>query len=330
MGALLGDDLPVGLWVAFAVIVVALLALDLAVFHRKAHQVSMRAAAGWGEAWVAVALLFSVAVWWLRGRDSAMQYLTGYLVEKSLSVDNLFVFLVLFKYFGVRPEYQHRVLSWGVLGAIVLRTIMIGAGAALVARFHWLLYVFGAFLVFTGVKLALSKDEMVDPTKNLAVRLASRVVPMTAAFHGQRFFVRSDGRSQATPMLLVLVTVELSDVMFAVDSIPAIFGITQDFFILLTSNIFAILGLRALYFVLAGLLDRLTYLQLGLSAVLTFIGLKMLVASWIPVSTGVSLAVVAGLLSLAVIASWLLPPKGADGQAQPTEDAGPVSENSEG
>lgn len=305
MGALLGEDRPVGLWIAFALIVIALLALDLAVFHRKAHQVAMREAIGWSVAWVVVALLFAGAVWWLKGRDSAMEYLTGYIVEKSLSVDNLFVFLVLFKYFGVRPRYQHRVLSWGVFGAIVLRTIMIGAGAALVARFHWLLYVFGAFLVFTGIKLAVSKDDMVDPAQNLAVRIARRVVPMTAAFHGQRFFVRSDGRSQATPMLLVLVTVEISDVMFAVDSIPAIFGITQDFFILLTSNVFAILGLRALYFVLAGLLDRLTYLQLGLSAVLTFIGLKMLAAPWFHVSTAASLGVVAGLLTIAVVASWL-------------------------
>ncbi|MBW2529785.1 MAG: TerC family protein [Deltaproteobacteria bacterium] len=309
--------MPVSLWIAFAVIVVVLLALDLAVFHRKAHQVAMREAVGWSVVWVVVALLFSGAVWWLKGRDPAMQYLTGYIVEKSLSVDNLFVFLVLFKYFGVRPQYQHRVLAWGVIGAIVLRTIMIGAGAALVARFHWLLYVFGAFLVFTGVKLAVTKEDVVDPTKNLAVRIARRVVPMTAAFHGQRFFVRSDGRSQATPMLLVLVTVELSDVMFAVDSIPAIFGITQDFFILLTSNIFAILGLRALYFVLAGLLDRLTYLQLGLSAVLTFIGLKMLAASWIHVSTAVSLGVVAGILTIAVVASWLRPPAQDDEKPAP-------------
>lgn len=304
------DQLPWWMWVVFGTVVVVLLALDLAVFHRKAHQVRMREAVTWSVVWVVLALMFGGGVFWLLGQDAAMAYLAGYLVEKSLSVDNLFVFLVLFNYFGVRPEYQHRVLFWGVLGAIVLRTVMIGAGAALVARFEWVLYLFGAFLVFTGVKLGVSKDEPGDPERNLAVRAARRLLPMTAAFHGERFFVRRDGRSQATPMLLVLVTVEICDVMFAVDSIPAIFGITQDFFILITSNVFAILGLRALYFVLAGLLRRLGFLQLGLAAVLTFIGIKMLIAPWVHVSTGVSLAVVAGLLGAAVVASWLRPGQG--------------------
>jgi tellurite resistance protein TerC len=239
------------LWAAFCVVVIALLALDLAVFNRHAHAVSMRAAAIWSAVWVAISLAFCGGIWALLGREPAMQFLTGYLVEKSLSVDNLFVFLVIFSYFGVEARYQHRVLFWGVIGAIVLRTVMILVGAALVTKFHWLLYVFGAFLVYTGYKLATSRGETVHPEKNLAVRLARRLFAITPEFHGESFFVRQGGRRLATPMFVVLVTVEASDVMFALDSIPAIFGVTRDPFILLTSNIFAILGLRALYFLLA-------------------------------------------------------------------------------
>ncbi len=293
------------LWGFFWVVVLALLALDLAVFNRKAHQVSIREAAIWSLVWVGLSLIFGGAVWWLLGKEPALEYLTGYVIEKTLSVDNLFVFLMIFRYFRVEPRYQHRVLYWGVIGAIVLRTLMIVAGAVLVSRFEWLLYIFGAFLIYTGIKFALDKGAEVDPQHNVAVRLARRIFPLTPQFHGQHFFVKLDGRRLATPMLLVLVTVEFSDVLFAVDSIPAIFGITQDAFIILTSNIFAILGLRALYFLLAGIMDKFIYLQKGLAGVLTFIGVKMLIAHWVHVSTEVSLGVVAGILATAIVASAL-------------------------
>jgi len=296
------------LWAVFWAVIIALLALDLAVFNRHAHRVSIRAALVWSVVWIGISLVFCGGVWWLLGAEPALQFLTGYLVEKSLSVDNLFVFLVIFSYFGVDPKYQHRVLFWGVIGAIVLRTVMIVAGAALVARFDWLLYVFGAFLVFTGVKLAASRGKAVDPGKNLAVRISRRLFAVSPEFHGERFFVRIDGRRLATPMFVVLVTVELSDVMFAVDSIPAIFGITQDAFILLTSNIFAIMGLRALYFLLAGIMDRFHYLKLGLSVVLAFIGVKMLIADWVHIPTLASLGIVGAILAAAVVLSLVRKP----------------------
>jgi len=297
------DPVHAELWIGFWVTVVALLALDLAVFNRHAHAVSIRAAAAWSAVWVAVSLAFCGGIWRLLGPEPALQFLTGYLVEKSLSVDNLFVFLVIFSYFGVAPRYQHRVLFWGVIGAIVLRTVMIVLGAALVSRFNWLLYIFGAFLVYTGVKLAASRGETVHPERNVAVRVARRLFPITREFHGESFFVHLDGRRLATPMFVVLVTIEASDVMFALDSIPAIFGITSDPFILLTSNIFAILGLRALYFLLAGVMDRFHYLRAGLALVLVFIGVKMLVADIVHIATPVSLAIVAGILTLSVLLS---------------------------
>jgi tellurite resistance protein TerC len=302
------------LWVAFWAIVVVLLGLDLAVFNRKAHAVSIKEAAIWSVVWVGLSLLFGVGIWWLLGTAPALEYLTGYVIEKSLSVDNLFVFLIIFRYFKVEPRYQHRVLFWGVFGAIVLRTIMIVAGAALVARFQWLLYIFGGFLVYTGWKLWREKGPDIDPEHNIAVRLAKRFLPVTHEFHDQKFFIVENGKRLATPMLIVLVTVEFSDVLFAVDSIPAIFGITQDPFIIMTSNIFAILGLRALYFLLAGVMDRFHYLQKGLSAVLTFIGVKMLIVYFdVHVPTWLSMVVVFGILVGAIGASLLRkPPDGKE------------------
>lgn len=301
------DTAHLELWGAFCVIVIALLALDLAVFNRHAHAVDMRAAAAWSAAWVGISLVFCGGIWWLLGREQALQFLTGYLIEKSLSIDNLFVFLVIFSYFGVEARYQHRVLYWGVIGAIVLRAVMILVGATLVARFHWLLYVFGAFLVYTGYRLAVSTGETVHPERNLAVRAARRLYPVTSGFHGESFFVRVDGRRLATPLLVVLLTVETTDVMFALDSIPAIFGVTSDPFILLTSNIFAILGLRALYFLLAGVMDRFHHLRHGLALVLVFVGLKMLAEKWVHVPTHVSLAVVTVILAASVTASLRRP-----------------------
>jgi tellurite resistance protein TerC len=317
------DTVHIELWIGFWTIVGVLLMVDLLVFNRKAHKVSIREALIWSVVWIGLSLTFNGAVWWLLGADSALDFLTAYLIEKSLSVDNLFVFLVLFSYFGVAPRFQHRVLFWGVFGAIVLRGVMIFGGVALVERFHWVLYLFGGFLVFSGIKLALSKGETVNPDKNLAVRIGRRIFPLTEKFHGQKFFVRIDGKRLATPVLLVLISVEFTDVLFAVDSIPAVFGITTDGFIILTSNIFAILGLRALYFLLAGIMDQFQYLPLGLAIVLTFIGVKMLVEPWVHIGTGISLAVVGGILTLSVIASAMTKGTRSDKTGKPPPEMPP-------
>jgi tellurite resistance protein TerC len=300
------DEHHLALWIIFGAIVVLLLGMDLVVFNRKAHQIKMREALIWTIVWIVVSLLFNVGIYYLLGIQKALEFLTGYLVEKSLSVDNLFVFLVIFRYFRVTPEYQHRVLFWGVMGAIVFRAIMIFAGAALVSEFHWLLYVFGAFLLYTGVKLGIGKNqEDAHPDRHFAVRIAKKIFRVSKEPCGQNFFIRQNKRLFATPLLIVLVTIELSDVMFALDSIPAIFGITRDGFILLTSNVFAILGLRALFFLLAGFMGRFYYLNLGLSLVLGFIGLKMMMGYWYEIPTVLSLVVVVAILMLAVVFSLI-------------------------
>ncbi len=298
------------MWVAFTGFVVGLLVLDLLVFHKEAHEVRFREALFWSIVWVALALVFNAVVWAAWGPVKGLEFLTGYLLEKSLSVDNLFVFLVVFSYFGVPPSLQHRVLFWGILGALAMRALFIVAGAALLQAFDWVLYVFGAFLVFTGVKLAFQKDESVHPERNLALRLFRRVFPVVPDYRGDRFFVREAGarvggagRCFATPLTLVLVVIEATDVVFAVDSIPAIFAVTRDTFIVYTSNIFAILGLRALFFLLAGTLRRFVYLRHGLAVVLGFIGVKMLVSECCHISIAVSLAVVSGILAAAIAAS---------------------------
>jgi len=297
------------LWVIFNVFVLGVLALDLLVLHRKAHAVSLREALAWSSVWVSLALLFAVGVYVVRGEEKALEFLTGYVIEWSLSVDNLFVFLVIFSYFAVPPLYQHRVLFWGILGALVLRAIFIATGTALLANFHWMIYVFGGFLVFTGIKLLFAGEEKIEPEKNPAVRLVRRFIKVTPDYEGQRFFIRKDGRLWATPLLLVLVVVETTDVIFAVDSIPAIFGITLDPFIVYTSNVFAILGLRALFFLLAGVMDMFRYLKIGLSVVLCFVGAKMMLADFYKIPIGVSLGVVAGILGISILASFLVRPK---------------------
>jgi tellurite resistance protein TerC len=291
------------LWLAFVAFVVAMLALDLGVFHRKAHVVGFREAAIWSVLWIALALLFNAWVWSEFGADRGLEFLTGYLVEKSLSVDNIFVFLVIFSSLAIPAAYQHRVLFWGILSALVLRAVMIFAGTALLARFHWLIYVFGAFLVVTGVKLFLTRKDTPHPENSLAMRLARRLIPSTPSFDGSRFFTREAGRWVATPLLMALLLVEVTDVVFAVDSIPAIFAITRDPFIVFTSNIFAILGLRSLFFLLAGLVDRFRYLKVGLSAVLVFVGLKMTTVDLFKVPPAASLAIIAALLGASVAAS---------------------------
>jgi tellurite resistance protein TerC len=284
-------------WAAFGVLVAGMLVLDLGIFNRRAHAVTFREAGIWSAVWIALSLIFAGVVWFNFGSRPALEFTTGYVIEKALSVDNLFVFLVVFRAFRVPAAFQHRVLFWGIIGAVVLRAVFIFAGAALLARVEWILYVFGAFLIATGVKLLLHHGETeVDTKSNIGIRAVKRIFPTTTELHGKRFFTRENGRIMATPLLLALVTVELSDVVFAVDSIPAIFGVTTDPFLVYTSNIFAILGLRSLYFLLSGMVERWRYLGHGLAIILMFIGAKMLAAPWVHVPIAVSLGVIAGIL----------------------------------
>ncbi len=299
------DGETIGVWVGFNLFVLAMLALDLGVFHRKAHVVSLKEAMIWSVVWIALALLFNLGVYVWRGPESALEFFTGYLIEKSLSVDNIFVFVLIFSAFSVPAAFQHRVLFWGVLGALLMRGTLILAGSALLKEFHWIIYVFGAFLILTGIKLAIQRHAQQHPENNPLVKLVRRVLPMMSAYEGERFFVRRTGRWLATPLLLVLLSVEFTDLIFAADSIPAIFAVTQDPFIVYTSNVFAILGLRSLYFVLAGVVDKFYYLKLGLSAILVFVGVKMVLADVYKIPVALSLLVIAGVLAIAVVASWL-------------------------
>jgi tellurite resistance protein TerC len=320
MGAVDMDQL--WLWIGFNVFVLAMLAVDLFVFHREAHEVRTAEAALWTVVWVALALVFGWGVYAFMGREAGLEYFAGYLIEKALSVDNIFVFVLIFGFFRVPARYQHRVLFWGILGALVMRGAMIAAGAYLIAQFHWIIYVFGAFLVFTGIRMALHVEHDFDPAANPAIRLLRRLVPITGAYHDQQFFVRERVgtrlRLAATPLFVVLVLVETTDLIFAVDSIPAIFAITQEPFIVYSSNVFAILGLRALYFLLAGVMHRFHYLKTGLSAVLVFVGVKMIAADVYTVPVGASLAVIVAVLAASIAASWLWPraePAGLDAAA---------------
>jgi tellurite resistance protein TerC len=306
-------------WAGFLALILGLLALDLGVFNRRPHEISVTEALGWSAFWIALALSFNVLVVWLyeenwigvglafpeevSGRTAALEFLTGYLLEKSLSLDNIFVIALIFAWFRVPLAYQHRVLFWGVVGALVLRGAMIGAGGALLHRFGWMTYVFGALLLLTAVRMLVADHETLAPEENLAVRVARRLMPVTTGFEGARFFTRRDGVRMATPLFLVLLMVETTDVMFAVDSIPAIFAVTQDPFIVYTSNVFAILGLRSLYFALAPMLERFRYLKVSLVFVLAYIGVKMLLAHSYPIPAGASLAVVAGILGVGLAAS---------------------------
>jgi TerC family integral membrane protein len=296
------------IWIAFLSFIVGMLAIDLLVFQREAHTVSMREAGIWSAVWIALGLTFGAIVWLWQGPEAGGEYLAGYLIEKSLSVDNIFVFALVFGYFAVPAEYQHRVLFWGVFGALVFRAIFIAAGATLLDQFHWMIYVFGAFLVITGIRMARSNDEHVDPGKNPVLRAFRRFVPMTDGLRDERFFVREAGRRLATPLLAVLVVMETTDIIFAIDSIPAIFAITTDTFLVFTSNAFAILGLRALYFLLAGMIGRFAYLKVGLAFVLAFVGLKMLISEIYHVPIWLSLSVIAVAISVSVIVSLRQPP----------------------
>lgn len=300
-------------WIGFNLFILFLLALDLGVFHRKSHAISTKEAALWTVAWISMALIFNAGIYYFAGPTAGLQFLTGYLLEKSLSVDNIFVFVLLFGLFAVPPAYQHRLLFWGVLGALIMRGALIGVGAYLISQFHWILYLFGIFLVFTGIRLFFQKDdETVEPEKNPLVRALRRIMPVTSSYRGQSFFVREGGKLAATPLFVVLLIVETTDLLFAFDSIPAIFAVTQDAFIVYTSNVFAILGLRSLYFLLASVMGKFRFLKLGLSGILIFIGVKMLVMDIYHVPITVSLGVIGVILTLAVLASILIPVKEAE------------------
>ena len=299
-------DHTIWLWVGFTLFILVMLALDLGVFHRRAHVVGLREAAIWSAVWITMALLFNAGVYLWIGSEEGLAFLTGYVIEKSLSVDNVFVWLVIFSYFAVPAQYQHRVLFWGILGAMVLRGIFIAAGVTLLNQFEWVIYIFGAFLLYTGFKLAFRKEEQVHPERNPVLRLARRFIPVTSDYHGQRFFIRQHGRWIATPLLMVLVVIEATDVVFAADSIPAILAVTRDPFIVWTSNVFAILGLRALFFLVAGILRYFRYLNVGLALVLCFVGAKMLISDVYHVPTTVSLGTIAGILGTTMLASYLV------------------------
>jgi len=298
------------LWVGFNVFVLAMLALDLGVFHRKAHVVTLKESLTWTVVWIALALIFNAGVWHYYGSQKALEFFTGYVIEKSLSVDNVFVFALLFSYFAVPQLYQHKVLFWGILGALVMRAIMIALGAALITKFAWIIYVFGGFLILTGIKMIVKREEEIHPENNPVVKWFKRLMPVTKDYRGDKFFIRENGVLMATPLFVVLLLVEFSDLIFAVDSIPAIFAVTKDPFIVYTSNVFAILGLRSLYFALAGVMDKFHYLKIGLGVVLTFVGVKMILAhtAW-KIDTLVSLAIIVLILATSVIWSLVKPKK---------------------
>jgi len=296
------------LWVGFNVFILMMLALDLGVFHRKSHTVTLKESLTWTGVWVALALTFNAGVWHFAGSQKGLEFFTGYLIEKSLSVDNVFVFALLFSYFAVPTQYQHKVLFWGILGALIMRAIMIALGAALITKFTWIIYIFGAFLILTGIKMIVKREEEIHPERNPVVRWFKKLMPVTPDYRGDKFFVRENGILMATPLFVVLLLVEISDLIFAVDSIPAIFAVTTDPFIVYTSNVFAILGLRSLYFALAGVMNKFHYLKVGLGVVLSFVGIKMLLmhTAW-KIPTLVSLGVVVLILAVSVVASLMWP-----------------------
>lgn len=308
-------EVQLWMWIAFNAVVLGLLALDLGVFNREPHVVTVREAGTWTAIWVTLALLFNAVIFFWAGPEKGLEFLAGYLIEYSLSVDNIFIFVLLFTFFRVPAQYQHRVLFWGIIGALVMRGIMIVAGAALIERFEWIIYIFGAFLIFTGLRMAFNSggEEEIHPEGNLLVRIFRRFMPVTNEYHGERFFVKLDGVRHATPLFVVLLIVESTDLIFAIDSIPAIFAVTRDPFIVYTSNVCAILGLRSLYFLLAGVMDKFHYLRLGLAAILTFVGIKMLtpeisyliIGEHYHIPIAVSLGVIVSILAIAVIASLI-------------------------
>jgi len=301
------------LWIGFNVFVLAMLALDLGVFHRKAHVVSIKEATIWSAVWIGLALIFNLGLYFFWDKispasqysnsEAALAFFTGYLIEKSLSVDNIFVFVLIFTFFAVPAIYQHRVLFWGIIGALMMRAALIVVGAALLKEFHWIIYLFGGFLIFTGIKMALHRNQEMHPERNPLVKLLRKIIPVTENYEGDKFFIRRAGKLMATPLFLVLLLVESTDLVFAVDSIPAIFAVTNDTFLVYTSNVFAILGLRSLYFLLAGVVDKFYYLKLGLSVVLVFVGIKMTMVDNYKIPVGLSLGVIFMILAISITAS---------------------------
>lgn len=297
------------LWSGFNLFVLAMLALDLGVFHRKSHTVTVKEALVWTGVWISLAMIFNLFIYYYFNEEKAIEFFTGYLIEKSLSVDNIFVIIMIFSYFQVKEEYQHKVLFWGILGALVMRIIFILSGIELIHRFHWLIYIFGGFLIFTGIRMVTSGDSKIEPEKNPLVKLARRIFSVTPSFEQDHFFVRKEGKLWATPLFLVVVLIEATDLIFAVDSIPAILAISDDPFIVYTSNVFAILGLRSLYFALSGIEKYFHYLKFGLSAILVFVGVKMCIVDFYKIPVSISLIVIVFLLAISMFASVLFPKK---------------------
>ena len=295
------------LWVGFNIFVLILLALDLGVFHRGDRVIKLKESLFWSAIWIVVALLFNIAVYFWRGPEVALQFLTGYLIERSLSIDNLFIFLMIFSYFRVASQLQYKVLFWGILGALIMRAFFIATGVVLITMFHWVIYVFGAFLIFTAARMAFEKGKEMHPEKNPVLRIFRRFMPITEDYAGNKFFIRKEGKLYATPLLVVLLVIESTDVVFAIDSIPAILAVTTDPFIVYTSNVFAILGLRALYFALASIIGMFHYLKIGLSIILAFVGLKMLLSNFYQLPVSVTLGVVALTLVVSILASLIFP-----------------------
>ncbi len=316
------------LWSIFSIFVLGMLALDLGVFSRKPHEVHFREALTWSVVWVVLAMLFNGWIYLRFGSQQALEFLTGYVVEKALSVDNIFVFVVLFAAFAVPKIYEHRVLFWGVIGAIVMRAVFIGLGAALLTRFHWVIYIFGAILIITGIRLLVQREHEPHPERNPMFRFARRFIPAVPEYHGKKFFIKLEGKWFATPLFLVLIAIEATDVVFAVDSIPAIFAITEDPFIVYTSNIFAILGLRAMYFLLAGVIDRFHLLKIGLAFVLLFVGVKMVIVDFVKIPIVLSLVVIATILGGSVVASLLWPKRVSSAPLEGTGDESSGSSDS--
>jgi tellurite resistance protein TerC len=297
------------LWTGFAILIAVMITLDLGIFSRKSHEISFREALTWTLVWVGLALAFNVGIYCYLGQTKALEFFTGYLIEKSLSVDNLFVFIMIFSYFHVSRKNQPKILKWGILGALVTRAIFIFVGIELFERFHWMIYLFGSLLLFTGVKMAFGGDEKIEPEKNLTVRIARKFVPITKRVYGDRFFIRKNGILAATPLFMTLLVVESSDVIFAVDSIPAILAVTRDPFIVYTSNVFAIMGLRSLFYLLSSVMEMFAYLKLGVSAILAFVGVKMLLSGTYPIPIYFSLGVIIGVLAISILTSVMLSPK---------------------
>lgn len=296
-------------WIGFNVFVVIMLSLDLGVFHKKMHKVPVKEAVIWTSVWITLAMIFNVLIYFDMGKTKALEFLTGYVIEYSLSVDNIFVFILIFSFFQVNEKYQHKVLFWGIIGALVMRAIFIFAGVALITRFHWIIYIFGGFLIVTGIRMLLHGDDKVDPDKNPIVRFFKKYLPVTHEMHEDKFFIKKDLKTYATPLFLVLLIIESSDLIFAVDSIPAVLAISQDTFIVYTSNIFAIMGLRSLYFAISGIMEYFRFLKIGLAFVLTFVGVKMCTSSLIEIPVIYSLVVIIGILLISILASMVIKKK---------------------